>query len=186
MKKKRRQRTTQRAKSRGKGSARRARERVGGIRISGANAVYWFKDLLDESGRLDIGRTNQRAIRIRDMTVSRRHCEIERTAPGKYILRDLDSYNGIKVRIRGHYGKWVKQKRDGEVQLLPGIHIKLGNAIIVPVDAKGMFPINARDYEELACLAAETYGSATKAGKLVGRSRHWVAGKVKAMLKRLS
>ena len=147
---------------------------VAGIRIMGQRKILWFNELLDASGRLDIGRTHQRTIRIRDQAISRLHCEIQRVEPGIYFLRDLNSRNGVKVRVRGHRGEFAELEPGTKVHLLPGIHIKLGNTIIVPVDVNGQCPINARDDKELARLAEETYGSAAAAARVVGRSSRWV------------
>lgn len=149
-------------------------EPVEGLRVLGHTPVYYFRKRLDANGRLVIGRTRSRAIQLDDRSVSCRHAEIRRVDYGLYFLRDLGSRNGVKVRERGHYGAWVKQARDAKVVLRPGIHIKLGNVIVVPVDPEGKCPINVRDHEELARAAEETYGSSAAASKVVGRSRQWV------------
>lgn len=147
-------------------------EQVGGLRVLGRRKLCWLHHQLDEDGRLEIGRTRKRGLQLEDGSVSCRHAEIQRVEVGFYALRDLGSRNGVKVRERGHYGMWVKQ--DTWVILKPGMHIKLGNVIVVPVDFEGKCPINARDHEELARAAEETYGSASAASEVVGRSRHWI------------
>ena len=136
-------------------------EPVAGIRVLGTASVYSFEDKLDSGDRLVIGRTRNREIRLEnDMAVSCRHVEIMRVEPGLYVLRDLDSRNGVKVRVRGHYGMWEPlQKKDAVLVLLPGIHIKLGTTIIVPVDGEGKCPISVRDHKDLAKHAQQTFGS---------------------------
>ena len=161
-----------------KGPSRSRKEYVAGLRVLGHGSVYYFRERLDEHGRLFIGRTNQRAIRIKCRSVSRRHCEIVQLQPGQYLLRDLQSANGVRVSIRGHYGPWVDCQ---EVTLVPGMHIKLGRAIIVPVDPEGECPVVARDEAEFAKHLKMTYGSATAAAKYVGRSRHWIDKIIKAV-----
>ena len=155
-------------------------EYVAGLRVLGHNRVQWFRDRLDADGRLVVGRTRQRDIRIKCRSVSRRHCEIVQTGPGMFILRDLHSTNGVRVAVRGNYGSWVECE---EVVLQPGIHIKLGRSLIVPVDPRGECPIVARNHLEFAKLAKMTYGSANAAETYVGRSRRWIDNAIRKLLK---
>ena len=106
--------------------------------------------------------------------MSCRHAEIQRVDRGLYFLRDLGSENGVKVRRRGHCGHWERQEKDAKVLLEPGIHIKLGRVIIVPVDADGKCPVNVRDHVQLACYTEEVYGSSAAVVGIVGRSRQWI------------
>ncbi len=157
---------------------------VAGLRILDHTPVYWFAELLDDNGRLEIGRTKSRDIRLDDLSVSCHHAEILRVDRGLYFLRDLGSRNGVKVRERGHYGVWERageNGRDEKVILQPGIHIKLGNVVIVPVGPDGKCPITVRDHKELARHAAEVYGSAAAATEVVGRSRHWITRMVQSV-----
>ena len=149
-------------------------EPVAGLRVLGHSPVHWLHDQLDKTGRLEIGRVRGRGIQLEDKSVSCCHAEIQRVEAGVYILRDLGSRNGVKVRERGHQGVWIKQPKGTSVILQPGIHIKLGDVIVVPVDIEGRCPINARDHIEFARAAEETYGSAAAASSIVGRSRHWI------------
>lgn len=163
-----------------------ANQYVSGVRVVGHRTVHWFRDCTDSRGHVIVGRTRQRPIRIRDKTVSRRHCEIQRVEPGSYFLRDLGSLNGIKVRTRGHYGTWVKVGRNEKIYLEPGMHIKLGNAIMVPVDADGLCPISAHNHRELSQMARETYGSCATARAIIGHSRRWACKMLGNLVKVLS
>ena len=154
-----------------KGQSRSRQEYVAGLRVLGHSGVYYFRDRLDEDGRLFVGRTHQREIRIRCRSVSRKHCEIVQIGPGQFMLNDLQSANGVRVAIRGHYGPWVKCQ---EVMLVPGMHIKLGLAIVVAVDPRGQCPVVARNHVEFAKHIKMTYGSATAAESFVGRGRRWI------------
>ena len=162
-----------------KGTSMSRQEYVAGLRVLGRGGVHWFRDRLDDDGRLLVGRTRQRDIQIKCRSVSRRHCEIVHIGPGQYMLRDLHSSNGIKVAIRGHYGPWVKC---AEVVLLPGIHIKLGRSVIVPVDPRGECPVVARNHLEFAKHIKMTYGSANAAAGYVGRSRGWIDRALRKLL----
>ena len=149
-------------------------EPVAGIRVMGHRPIHWFNKLVDAYGRLKIGRTRKRSIQLDDRSVSCLHAEIQRVERGLYFLRDLGSVNGVKVRRRGHYGAWERQPKGAKVLLEPGIHIKLGRVIIVPVDADGKCPVNVRDHVELARHSEDVYGSASAVAGIVGRSRQWI------------
>ena len=154
-----------------KGPSRSRQEYVAGLRVLGHVPVYYFRDRLDENGRLIVGRTRQRDIQINCRSVSRRHCEIVQVGPGQFMLHDLQSVNGVRVAIRGHYGSWVKCE---EVALVPGMHIKLGRAIVVPVDPRGECPVMAREHVQFAKHIKMTYGSTSAAVGYVGRCRQWI------------
>ena len=154
-----------------KGKSMSRQEYVAGLRVLGHGGALYFRDRLDEDGRLVVGRTGRSGIRIRCRSVSRRHCEIVQFGPGQFMLRDLHSVNGVRVAVRGHYGPWGKCD---EVVLMPGIHIKLGRAVVVPVDPRGECPVVARDHIEFAKHVKMTYGSTSAAEKYVGRCRQWI------------
>ncbi len=72
-------------------------------------------------GQFSIGRDASCDLAIADMTVSRRHAILERTADG-WLLRDLESTNGTRVngwRVRG------------SIAVRPGDLISFGNLVAV-------------------------------------------------------
>lgn len=63
-----------------------------------------------------LGRSGEADLVVRDDSVSRRHAQIVRTPDG-FVLCDLGSTNGT----------WLAGRRVGQVQLVPGDVIELGN-----------------------------------------------------------
>lgn len=53
-----------------------------------------------EGARLTIGRTADNDLRLPSLEVSRRHCELRRTADGRFTLVDLGSRHGVFVNSR--------------------------------------------------------------------------------------
>ncbi len=143
---------------------------VAGVRILGKNRVYWFRDICDEDGALDIGRTDGRSIRIRDRSVSIQHCVIRPDDDGKYELLDAYSTNGIRVcdlpglrpSLRVHY-----------CTLKVGLHIELGRVRLVVVGLDGQPPLIAKRPSQFGRLAFKVYGRVSALVKTLGFTRHW-------------
>jgi FHA domain/Domain of unknown function (DUF1707) len=66
-----------------------------------------------------VGRGHRADLALRDETVSRRHAQIVRTADG-FVLTDLASTNGT----------WLAGRRVGQVEVVPGDVIRLGDAAL--------------------------------------------------------
>lgn len=144
---------------------------VAGIRVMDRNSVYWLFERMRPDGRLTVGRTRQREIQVDDPSVSRRHCEIIHQGGGRFVLRALGSINPVAVSYRSGYDGWYEVD---EVTLQPGLYIKLGEAVIIPVDPDGGCPITAMNDAELARKAEKVYGNASEAQRRIGRSRQWI------------
>ena len=155
------------------------RPHVAGIRIMNRVGVFWLHERLRPDGRLTIGRTRQREIVVRgDRLVSRRHCEIEYLGGGQFMLRDLGSINPVEVSYRSGLDGW---RPVSEVVLELGLYIRLGQSILVPVDARGACPITVWHDRDMAAKGATVYGSAREASRHLGRSRQWIRDVVQAM-----
>jgi hypothetical protein len=73
-----------------------------------------------ESGRTCLGRHPDSEISLEDITVSRRHAEIEREAEG-YVIRDVGSLNGT----------YVNQRRVDRSELRHGDEVQIGKFRLV-------------------------------------------------------
>lgn len=67
-----------------------------------------------------VGRAAENAVCLGDISVSRRHCVIRRTEDARFVLRDLDSFNGISVN-----GEPVQEK-----ELLHGDQVAVGDVLM--------------------------------------------------------
>lgn len=143
----------------------RPTERVVGLRVVGINTIHRFQEKMDTRAILLIGRTRQRDIRIHHSTVSRKHCSIT-IEGGYYVMRDLDSENGIRVsdRLAGNYRRVV----GGRLILEMGQFIRLGDAIVVPVNTDGRALIAALRLSEFLRAAIRVYGSMREAAARLG------------------
>jgi hypothetical protein len=72
-----------------------------------------------------LGRHPESEISLDDITVSRRHAEVERTAEGHYVVRDAGSLNGT----------YVNQERIDEVVLQQGDELQVGKFRLVFFDS---------------------------------------------------
>jgi pSer/pThr/pTyr-binding forkhead associated (FHA) protein len=77
-----------------------------------------------------LGRHPDSEISLDDITVSRRHAEIERRADGAYVVRDAGSLNGT----------YVNQERIDEVQLHQGDEVQVGKFRLVFFDRPASVP----------------------------------------------
>jgi ABC transport system ATP-binding/permease protein len=66
---------------------------------------------------ISIGRKEGNTIRLTERNISRQHCRIQRVNGG-YLIRDLDSYNGVLVN---------GERVTGEVAVKPGDEIRVGD-----------------------------------------------------------
>jgi pSer/pThr/pTyr-binding forkhead associated (FHA) protein len=66
---------------------------------------------------ISIGRKEGNTIRLTERNISRQHCCIQRVNGG-YLIRDLDSYNGVLVN---------GQRVTGEIAVKPGDEIRVGD-----------------------------------------------------------
>lgn len=82
--------------------------------------------------KITIGRSPENVIIFPDPTVSRRHAVIEKTPEGRIILRDLGSTNGTYV-YNPETGGF---ERVEEVELRPGMLLRLGEATIIRIVAE--------------------------------------------------
>lgn len=160
--------------------AAEVRPPLGGLRVVGGNKFHRFADYFTGSSRpITVGRTRHRDIRIRDDSVSKFHCQIERASDGSYLVRDCDSYNGVRVALFGGlYGDFQP------VSWHPlgfGMYLRLGDAIVIPVDDHGWAPIWAIRKSEFMRDAYDIYGSYRDVHDAIGGSYK----KVKEALMRL-
>lgn len=82
---------------------------------------FWLQFPRADGGRFTIGRDASCDLAIADMTVSRQHAQLERTAGG-WLLSDLESTNGTRVngwRVRG------------QVPVRPGDLVSFGSLEVV-------------------------------------------------------
>lgn len=108
-----------------------------GLRLMHTNRWLHLPDLLEPDRSLTLGRTRQRDLRIDESTVSREHCKIVRTWSNEYILHDCGSKNGLWV---SRYGSYSRYERVISIKLTVGMHIRLGKATLIVVDADGAAP----------------------------------------------
>lgn len=83
--------------------SRAARSMITGMRLSGRREPLALEFPRGGGGQFSIGRDAGCDLAIADMTVSRRHAQLERTPDG-WLLSDLESTNGTRVngwRVRG-------------------------------------------------------------------------------------
>ena len=143
---------------------------VAGLRIVGKDRVYWFREVCGETGALDIGRTSQRCIRIRDESVSIRHCIIRpRRDDGRYEIFDTRSRNGIRVSERPGFRPYRKVQHH---VLEVGMFIKLGRVYLVAVGEDGTVPLLAYRLSQFARLALRAYGTVVRVVDKVGFTRY--------------
>jgi hypothetical protein len=87
--------------------------------------------MLNVFPKITLGRSPESVIVIPDPTVSRRHAVIEQRS-GKIVLRDLGSTNGTYVYDEETGGF----ERVEEVELRPGLLIRLGESTIIRIVAE--------------------------------------------------
>lgn len=105
--------------------------------VKGNNAGNLFP--LNISGPMIIGREQGCNIRIMDMLISRRHCQIE--AHGDYFyIKDLGSRNGTIVN---------RMQIDSEVKLNPGDIIDIGDTSLLFTDRKDQAIKNVSEFQQL-------------------------------------
>ena len=143
---------------------------VAGVRILGKNRVYWFREICDQDGALDIGRTDGRSIRIRDRSVSIQHCVIRPGDEGEYEILDAYSTNGVRVSDRPGLRPFEQVYH---CVLEVGLHIKLGRIRLVVVGHDGQPPLIAKRPSQFGRLAFKVYGRVTALVKTLGFTRHW-------------
>ncbi len=107
------------------------------IVIKGNNVGTLF--LLDKDGPIIIGREKECDIRILDLMVSRKHCQIEKKGNIFYI-KDLGSTNKTLVN---------KNVIEKETELKLGDIITIGETVLFFTDQKEMPIKNVADYEKL-------------------------------------
>lgn len=142
---------------------------VAGLRILGKDRVYWFREVCSQNGSLDIGRTNQRNIRIRDDSVSIKHCLIRPRHDGRYEIFDTLSKNGVRVCVRPGFRPY---RRVAHHVLEVGLFIKLGRVYLVVVGEDGSVPLLAHRLSHFARLALRVYGTIAALVGTIGFTRH--------------
>jgi hypothetical protein len=139
-----------------------------GLHYSARAQTYYFDDFRVNAAikRLwSIGRGPRCDLRVRDVHVSQVHAIVQRRKDGAAILCDHGSTNGICVDGR---------LMDEPAIITVGMHIQLGESLLIGVNRHGSFPIVAHSIPEFCRKAAELYGNNTLAGEHVGRSREYV------------
>jgi ABC transport system ATP-binding/permease protein len=79
---------------------------------------------------ISIGRKEGNTIRLTERNISRQHCRIQR-ANGSYLVRDLDSYNGVLVN---------GQRVTGEAVVKPGDEIRVGDYTLLLEEVANAVP----------------------------------------------
>ena len=139
---------------------------VAGLRVMGSRQIVWFHKLFQgDANSISIGRTNQSDVRIRDQSVSRLHCMVERVEPGRYVIIDCLASNGLLVSPYGRFSDY-QQVRSAELDVF--MRIRLGRAKLAPVLADGTSPLIVSTEKMFALEAYEVYGSARAAQNHTG------------------
>ena len=141
---------------------------VAGVRVVGKDRVHWFREVCGPTGAIDIGRTNQRCIRIRDDTVSKRHCMIRPNGEGQYEIFDTYSKSGVLVCERPGIRPYETVTHH---VLEVGMFIKLGRVYLVVVGEDGNVPLLAYRLSQFARLALRAYGTVGALVRSVGFKR---------------
>lgn len=147
---------------------------VGGFRLFGEQRLFSFDALHGEHGRkqaLAIGRDEACDICLSDPAASAVHATIaldpfvrDPLAP-LFLLRDSGSRNGVHVSARGIRGPFVRVR---EVQLALGLHVRIGDHMLVAMDRKGACPIVASSEADFIAQARALYGSEEEAARFIG------------------
>ena len=146
---------------------------VTGFRLFGQQRIFSFDAVIGADKRqqaLTIGRDEACDIRLSDSTVSALHATIaldpfvrDPLAP-VFLLRDCGSKNGIHVSTQGIRGPFVRVR---EVQLVLGLHVRIGAYVLVAVDRDGACPIVASSEADLIAQADALYGSEQEAARFI-------------------
>lgn len=107
------------------------------IAIKGTNIGGIFS--LSKVGPIVIGRGKECDIRILDLMVSRKHCQIEKRGSGYYI-KDLNSTNKTIVN---------KKIIEDEGVLKVGDTVKIGNTTLLFTDQKEISIKSVQDYDKI-------------------------------------
>jgi hypothetical protein len=99
--------------------------------------------------------------------------------PEGFVLCDCDSKNGTFVSAQGPYGVFM---RVAEIRLEVGLHVRLGDVMLVAVDRRGTCPLTVRDDADLVAQAHRLYGSVQRAARLLGLP----PGRIRRLLARAS
>lgn len=140
------------------------------LRVLGRPQLFWLDAMTKANRRqkpLSVGRDNECDIWLSDSTVSARHCTITTSAQG-FELRDCGSKNGTHVSVQGPHGVFTPVQ---EIRLEVGLHVRLGDVILVAVDRRGTCPLTVRDDGDLIAQAHRLYGSVRAAARLIGLSQ---------------
>jgi len=92
--------------------------------VQGAEVDLGTQVLCDEP--VTIGRDSEIELPLRDGSISRRHCRVEHTSEGAYILKDLGSTNG--TRLNGLRVHQPMPLADGDKIFLGSTIVKFGYA----------------------------------------------------------
>lgn len=95
---------------------------------------------LDREGVFVIGRGDECDIKILDMMVSRKHCQIERTRNNNYYIKDLKSTNKTSVN---------KKIVEDIVELKTGDMIEVGDTVVLFTDQKDTPIKSVEDFQKL-------------------------------------
>jgi hypothetical protein len=147
---------------------------VSGLRLFGQQRLFSFDAIHGEHRRqhaLTIGRDESCDICLADPAVSAVHATIaldpfvhDPLAP-VFLLRDCGSKNGLHVSARGIRGPFVRVR---EVQLVLGLHVRIGANVLVAMDRDGACPIVASSEADLIAQAHALYGSEEEAARFIG------------------
>jgi len=105
--------------------------------IKGANTGSTYA--LNKQGVSVIGRSRGCDVRILDLMVSRKHCQLEKKEDGYYI-KDLNSTNKTIVS---------RQIIDGERKLKVDDVIEVGSTVLLFAGQKGINVNSLQDYEKI-------------------------------------
>jgi len=128
----------------------------------GKNRAIPFDRLFRNTDTITVGRVRRHPICLNDETVSIDHCQITRSRDGQYTISDNDSTNGIFVAELGAYSPEV---RVTECVLKIGMHIRLGEVVLTPVDRCGEAPVIVKQITELYHRLVDLYGSFREAAE---------------------
>ncbi|ACY15309.1 FHA domain-containing protein [Haliangium ochraceum] len=117
---------------------------------------------------ITLGRTVGNDIRIRNGTISSKHCYISRTDDGQCLLIDAQSRNGVFVdEPMSDDRRW---RRVSTVRLKVGMRIRLGDVRAMVTDTAGRSPLVVASESDFCRQAVTYYGTPTAASKATGFS----------------
>lgn len=106
--------------------------------VKGSKIGFIFP--LDREGIFVIGRGEECNIKILDLMVSRKHCQVERTKNNNFYIKDLKSTNKTYVN---------KKVVEDIVELKVGDMVEIGDTALLFTDQKDIPIKSVADFEKL-------------------------------------